>query len=233
MRSIKRFFRFILILIVIAITVFVAVGHKKYETAKEVLALDEAVRNIKSIDNYTTIGELPDIYINAVVATEDRRFKYHNGIDLMGTVRAIIVDITQKELNEGGSTITQQLAKNIYFLQDNSPVRKMAEIFMALEIEKEYSKEEILELYFNVIYYGSGYYNIYDASVGYFGKAPIDMTDYEATLLAGVPNAPSLYSPKVNPDLAKKRQEKVIDCLLDEQYITKDEAAQILLKMRK
>ena len=81
----------------------------------------------------------------------------------------------------------------MYFQKDNSPTRKIAEIFMALRIEREYSKNEILELYVNGIYYGSGYYCLYDASEGYFGKAPWDMNDYEATLLAGIPNAPSAY----------------------------------------
>jgi membrane peptidoglycan carboxypeptidase len=99
---------------------------------------------------------------------------------------------------------------------------------MALHIEKEYSKDEILELYMNGIYFGSGYYNIYDASVGYFDKTPQEMNDYEATLLAGVPNAPSVYSPKVNPDLSKKRQEKIIDCLIECEYITADEGDKIL-----
>lgn len=228
MRRIKRFFGFVFLIIIILVTVFAMIGYKKYQSALEQKPLHLVIEEIKSIENYTYIDEVPDIYINAVIAAEDRRFKYHNGFDLIGTLRAIVVDITKREFVEGGSTITQQLAKNLYFQNDNSPLRKMAEIFMAFQMEQELSKEEILELYFNAIYYGSGYYNIYDASMGYFGKPPLKMNDYEATLLAGVPNAPSVYSPKVNPHLAKKRQEKILECLVDKKYITKEEALKIL-----
>lgn len=139
-----------------------------------------------------------------------------------------MTDIKEMSLKEGGSTITQQLAKNMYFPLDNTLERKIAEILTAFKIEKEYSKDEILELYFNCIYYGSGYYGIYDAAQGYFGKVPSKMTAYEATLLAGVPNAPSVYSPKVNPELAHKRQEKVISTMLETEALTESEADEIL-----
>ena len=115
-------------------------------------------------------------------------------------------------------------------MNDDTLTRKIAEIFTAAELEKTFSKKEILALYFNVIYYGSGYYNIGDASQGYFGKKPYDLTDYEATLLAGLPNAPSAYSPDKNPDLAKKRQKKVVDAMVRMKYLTREEANVILAK---
>ena len=136
-------------------------------------------------------------------------------------------DIKAWELLEGGSTIAQQLAKNLYFPNDHTLERKIAEIFMALEIEREYEKEDVLEFYVNGIYYGSGYYNIYDASMGYFGKAPSEMNDYECTLLVGIPNAPSIYSLKVNPDLAHKRQSKVLECMVELEYISDEESEAI------
>ena len=228
MKTIKRFFGLVFLIIFVIIGLIVWSGYSKYETALSNTPLSDAVDKIRSIDNYTAIYEVPEMYKNAVIAAEDRRFYLHKGFDIIGTARAVIVCIKTKELSEGGSTITQQLAKNMYFPQDNTPTRKLAEIFMALHIEKEYSKDEILELYINGIYFGSGYYNIYDASVGYFSKAPQEMNDYEATLLAGVPNAPSVYSPKVNPELSKKRQEKIIDCLIECEYITADEGDKIL-----
>lgn len=224
MRGIKKLIRFIILFVLIIAVIFVATGYKKYKTALSELPLNDAVMRIKGIENYTAINSVPQMFIDAVVATEDRRFFLHDGFDIIGTARAIIVDIQEKKLVEGGSTITQQLAKNMYFLNENTPIRKIAEIFMACEIENHYSKNEILELYFNTIYYGSGYYCVHDAAMGYFNKLPSQMSDYEATLLAGVPNAPSVYSPKVNPDLAKKRQEKIIDCLIDEEYITAEQA---------
>lgn len=228
MKKIKRFFRFILFIILIAAGVFVYLGYRKYKTAIEAKPLYQAVEELQSEDNYTVISDLPQIYIDAVVAVEDRRFYYHNGFDIIGTARAIITDIKSKTLAEGGSTITQQLAKNMYFPMDNSPIRKIAEIFMAFAIEKEYTKDEILELYFNGIYYGSGYYNIYDAAKGYYKKEPWKLSDYEATQLAGVPNAPSVYSPKNNLDLAEKRQDKVLRTMVDCDYITEEEMYEIL-----
>ena len=99
---------------------------------------------------------------------------------------------------------------------------------MAMKIEREYEKEDVLEFYVNGIYYGSGYYSIYDASEGYFGKEPKYMTDYECTLLVGIPNAPSVYSLNVRPDLAKQRQKKVIECMIELGYIKEDEGAKIM-----
>mgnify|MGYP001520399744 FL=1 len=133
---------------------------------------------------------------------------------------------------EGGSTITQQLAKNLYFTQEKKMERKAAEVFMAFALEKEYSKNEILELYMNTIYFGNGYYCIKDASEGYFGKAPEDMDDYESTLLAGGPNAPSQYAPTVNPALAAKRQEQVLERLVECGLCTEKRARETMAETR-
>ena len=212
----KKIKRIILLLVVVAICICgyeVKLGYDKYTDALSVKSLDVAVEEIMSKPHYTVYDDIPSVYFNAVVATEDRRFYKHNGFDIIGTTRAVLRDIKEKELLEGGSTISQQLAKNMYFPKDDTLQRKIAEVFMALKIEREYEKEEILEFYVNGIYYGSGYYCIYDAAKGYFNKKPIDMTADECTLLAGIPNAPSVYSLDANPDLAKKRQEKVIECM--------------------
>ena len=129
---------------------------------------------------------------------------------------------------EGGSTITQQLAKNTYFTQEKKVERKIAEIFMAFDIEKNYSKDEILELYVNIAYYGSGYNTPKEASKGYFGKLPNDMTDGECIMLAGVPNAPSVYNPKANRKLAKQRQKQVANKMIEYGYLTKEKANEVL-----
>ena len=110
------------------------------------------------------------------------------------------------------------------FSQKKTFYRKVAELFVVRKLEKNYSKDEILELYINNIYYGNGYYNIYDASMGYFNKKPSDLTLYEATLLAGVPNAPSLYAPTANEKLAKERQVQVLDAMVKNNYLSQDEA---------
>ena len=174
------------------------------------------------------LADLPEIYLDAVVAVEDHRFEQHCGIDIIAIARAAWNNIKSWSLREGGSTITQQLAKNLYFTQERSFIRKAAEVFMAFRLEQTYSKDEILELYVNSIYFGDGYYCVRDASAGYFGKEPADMTDDEATLLAGIPNAPSVYSLTANPDLAAQRQQYVLQQMVKYGYLGEEEAAAIL-----
>lgn len=194
-------------------------GYTYYKDALGEKSLEEMALEIRSIDHYTTIDELPEIYKNAVISVEDQRFYDHGGIDLLAIARALYHDILAGSFVEGGSTITQQLAKNQYFSQEKDITRKIAEVFMAFDIEKAFTKDEILELYLNSIYFGDGYYCVADACEGYFGKEPSEMNDDEATLLAGVPNAPSVYAPTVNPQLARQRQQQVIQQMIDCGYI--------------
>ena len=203
-------------------------GYDMYKEAIQETPLEEKVEEIKSKANYTKISELPQMYLDAVISVEDHRFYKHSGIDVIAIGRALINDIKAMDFVEGGSTITQQIAKNEYFTQEKKITRKIAEVFMAYEIEKNYLKDEILELYINTIYFGNGYYCIKDASEGYFGKEPEDLTDYESTLLAGVPNAPSKYSPTVNLELAEKRQEQVVERLVACGLFTKERALETL-----
>lgn len=228
MKTIKRMLWLFLVILVIVAGVQIKGGYDKYQQALTDRPLTDVLEGLQGKENYTQYENVPEIYYKALVAVEDRRFYKHNGFDIIGTTRAIYNDIRANELLEGGSTISQQLAKNLYFPQDNTLQRKIAEIFMAMKIEREYEKEDVLELYVNGIYYGSGYYSIYDASKGYFGKEPKDMTDYECTLLVGIPNAPSVYSLDVRPDLAEQRQKKVVECMVDVEYITEEEGNLIL-----
>lgn len=199
-----------------------------YKDALDKLPINKMVEEIKSKDNYTYINEMPKIYLNAVISIEDHRFYKHSGIDIVSIGRALLYDIKNLNFAEGGSTITQQLAKNVYFNQDKKIERKIAEIFMAFKLENELKKDEILELYLNTSYFGDGYYTVKEASHGYFNKEPNNLTDYEATLLAGIPNAPSIYAPTENPDLAKQRQRQVLDKMIEYGYLTKKEAKSIL-----
>ena len=220
MKTIKRILLLCLVAFVIVAGVQIKGGYDKYKNALEERPLDDVIAELQGKDNYTQYEDVPEIYYKALVAVEDRRFYKHNGFDVIGSARAVYNDIKAWELLEGGSTIAQQLAKNLYFPNDHTLQRKIAEIFMAMKIEREYEKEDVLEFYVNGIYYGSGYYTIYDASKGYFSKEPKDMTNYECTLLVGIPNGPSIYSLDVRPDLAKQRQKKVIECMIDKGYIT-------------
>ena len=207
---------------------FVWQGYQIYQQVIQETPLDDKVEEIRSKPHYTTISQLPDIYKNAVVAVEDKRFFRHGGIDLLSTGRAVVTNIREKKLAEGGSSITQQLAKNLYVSQEKKFLRKVAELFVAFDLEKNYSKDEILELYLNTIYFESGYYCVYDAAEGYFGKEPGQMNDFESTLLAGLPNAPSVYALTNKPELAAQRQRTVLECMVDQKYLTSDDAKEIL-----
>lgn len=228
MKIIKRVLLILSVFLLIIGSVLVYQGYDMYKDAINEISIEEKIENIKSnTENYAYIQDLTQDYRNAVIAVEDRRFYKHSGIDLISIARAIITDIKQMKLVEGGSTITQQVAKNVYFTQKKEITRKIAEIFMAFEIEDVCSKDEIFELYVNTSYFGDGYYCVADASQGYFDKKPIDMNTYESTLLAGIPNAPSIYAPTKNPELAKQRQAQVIFKMVKYGYLTQEEADKI------
>ena len=227
----KKFKKVLLVLILIILSIFaiyIGQGYKMYKNALDDKPLEEMVQEIRSQKSYTKISNIPDIYKDAVIAVEDHRFYDHKGIDIIAIGRALLNDIRARELVEGGSTITQQLAKNMYFTQDKTLTRKIAEVFMAKKIESNYNKEEILELYVNYIYYGSGYYDIKSASLGYFDKEPQDLTEGESIMLAGIPNAPSVYNPKVSPRLARERQKQVIDKMIKYGKLSEGKADEIL-----
>ena len=224
----KKIILVILLILLSFVAIFVSKGYDMYKEAIEETPLEKKVEEIQSKKNYTKLSELPQTYINAVISVEDHRFYKHHGIDIIAIGRAIVNDIKAMDLVEGGSTITQQIAKNEYFTQEKKFTRKIAEVFMAHEIEKNYSKDEILELYINTIYFGNGYYNIVDACKGYFGKEPKDMTDGECIMLAGIPNAPSVYNPKENSTLAKQRQQQVADKMVEYGFLTQEEENKIL-----
>lgn len=203
-------------------------GYSLYAEALEEKPLEQRVAEQRAQPGYTAWEDLPETYLKAVIAVEDHRFYEHGGIDLLAMGRALWNDLRTWSFAEGGSTITQQLAKNLCFSQEKSIVRKVAEVFAAWDLERRYSKDEILELYVNSIYFGSGCYNVGSASETYFGKEPKDMTDSECTMLAGIPNAPSVYDPTANPDLALQRQRQVVERMVAEEFLTDGQAAAIL-----
>lgn len=228
----KKFLKFLLCILLVAISIgliWVGTGYKMYQDAIKAMPLEKKIANIKEIPNYTKLEELPQMYINAVISVEDHRFYQHGGIDIIAIGRAVINDIKAMSFVEGGSTITQQLAKNVYFTQEKKLERKIAEVFMAFDFEKALEKSEILELYLNTSYFGDGYNTVKEASRGYFGKEPKDLTDGECIMLAGIPNAPSVYAPTKNMDLAKQRQKQVALKMVEYGYLTEKQMEDILL----
>nr|WP_216354397.1 PBP1A family penicillin-binding protein [Gilliamella apicola] len=168
-------------------------------------------------------NEIPPVVVNAVIATEDARFYEHFGIDPVGIVRAMYIGLKQKGFSQGGSTITQQVAKNFFLTPEKSISRKAKEIILAIRMEKELTKEEIMTLYLNMINFGSRAYGVAAASYTFFGKTPEQLTIDEAALLAGLPNAPSAYNPISHPERARTRRDWVLGRMLDQSYITQSQ----------
>ena len=224
MKLFKKLLIILLILFVVVVSILLIIGFSYYSNTLKQKPLITRVEEITSKENYTSFDKLSENYIHAVIAVEDHRYYSHGAIDPIGIARAFYTNIRDGEFDEGGSTITQQVAKNVVFNQDKNLIRKLGEIFAAYDLEKNYSKDEIFALYVNSSYFGDGYYCIYDASMGYYDK---DLTLSEASMLAGVPNAPSVYAPTVNPDLAKKRQRHVLNKMVEYGYISREEADNI------
>lgn len=224
----KIFKRIIIILFVLIVVAGLGVGmygYTLYEDKLDEQPLADKVSDVRNSYNFVSIEEVPDDYINAIIAVEDHRYYDHGAIDIIGLGRALFTNIKNGEMQEGGSTITQQVAKNLYFIEeDNVFRRKIAEMFMAIDIENNYNKEDILELYINTIYFGDGYYGIKEACAGYLNKEPKDMNLAESTMMAGIPNAPSVYAPTANKELCKQRQNKVISSMVEHGYISREQA---------
>lgn len=202
-------------------------GYGMYWKAVHDKPLETRVEEIRAMEDFTPYSELPQFFINATLAVEDHRFKWHMGVDPIAICRALWTDVKARSFVEGGSTITQQLAKNLLFSQEKRIERKIAEMIAALVMEHKYTKQEIFELYVNTAYFGSGHYGIYQASMGYFGKEPSELTDYEAAVLAGVLNAPSAYSPDSHEDLAQQRANQVLNKMVKYGIISREEVEKI------
>ncbi|MDF7669989.1 PBP1A family penicillin-binding protein [Orbaceae bacterium ESL0721] len=174
--------------------------------------------------------QIPPMIVKAVIATEDSRFYEHYGIDPVGILRATYVSLKHKEFSQGGSTITQQVAKNFFLTPEKSISRKMREMILAIRMEKALSKEEIMALYLNMINFGSRAYGIASASYTFFGKAADNLTIDEMALLAGLPNAPSAYNPISHPDRALMRRDWVLHRMLEQGYISQNEYDEAIKK---
>lgn len=189
------------------------VGEFKYENQRRIL-----------ID----YDQIPQIVINSIVAAEDAAFWKHEGLDYMGMVRALIVNIKQGHWSQGGSTITQQVTRSLLLTKEKKLARKLKEMILAQRIEQKLRKEDILTLYLNEIYFGNGAYGIEAAAENYFEKNVKELTLSESALLAGLPQAPSRYSPYWNASAAKARQRYVIEQLLSEKLIAPIQAQKAL-----
>ena len=216
----------IIILVIFSILFFI--GYDSYSKVLKEKPLFDRINEITSKESFVKFDDLSKNYINAVIAIEDHRYFDHGAVDYLSIIRAIFTNLKEGEFEQGGSTITQQVAKNVFFSQERTLARKLGEVFGASDLEKNYSKNEIFAIYVNTAYFGDGYYGIYDACKGYYNKEPKDLTLYEASMLAGVPNAPSIYAPTINPELAKQRQKQVLNAMVKYGYISESDKSNVL-----
>ena len=221
-------FAAIIALLMIIAGIFAIKGAVMWKAARESSPIEQTVTRLRSDENFIIYDDLPEFYINAVISTEDRKFEKHGGVNFSSIMRALLYDVRTLSFDQGGSTITQQVAKNIWFTGEKRIERKFAELYAAFSLEKALTKREIFELYVNSIYFGSGYYGIADAARGDFGKDVSELSDYECAMLAGLPNAPSAYSPDASPELAQQRLLVVLDSMKDNSVLTSEQAELVM-----
>lgn len=181
---------------------------------------------------FTPYEEISPYLIKAILAVEDSRFYQHRGVDPIGVLRAAVYDLTHRGAHQGASTITMQLARNVFLSAKQTLERKIKEILLASQIEKKFTKDEILELYLNQIYFGGGAYGVQAAAKTYYNKNVKDLTVSEAALIAGLPQAPSEFSPLVSERAAKHRQILVLGRMYDQKFLTYKEYRKALLEAR-
>lgn len=174
--------------------------------------------------DYMALDDMPEHLVNAFVAVEDRRFYRHWGVDIRGVMRAIRANLHTGDIAEGGSTITQQLSRNLFLNLDQNMARKVAEMSIAFQLERRYTKDEILEMYINQVNFGVGNWGVVRAAQAYFGKDVADLTIGESALLAGLVQAPNSYAPVKSWDLAIARQRYVLSRMAEQGFISQEQA---------
>ena len=194
----KRLFALLLVSVVIfgVLTFpYIKSGYRMYKQAVEQMPIEQKVEEIRAKDGYTPFEEISPIFVQTLINSEDRRFYQHFAVDPISLVRAVVANLFHKEYAQGGSTLTQQLAKNMYFSFDKHLERKVAEVFVAVQLEKMYTKDEILALYSSVVYFGQNCYGVKHAAGYYYGTQPHLLNEQQSKELVRALKAPSVYNP--------------------------------------
>lgn len=190
--------RLFIIILLAALTFLGYYGYLGYEMYQDVIdekSLVDRIKELETKDNYVELDQISPIYQELVIDSEDKRFYDHGPVDYIGLARAMATNVVTMSFKEGGSTITQQLAKNLCLSFEKSLDRKIAEVFIARELESDYSKDEILEMYLNITYLGEGNYGIKEACNYYYDIEPIELDEQQAKVLVKTLKAPSVYNP--------------------------------------
>ena len=229
MKTLKRLCGILLLCLLSVIVTLFGQGYVRYKREIQAKPMEEAVAAYTSDPDYVPFAEIDEDFVNAVIAVEDKRYFTRKGYDVIALCRALYHNFLARGMVEGGSTITEQIAKNLYMEGYVTGLEeKTAEIIIMLELEKVFSKEELFALYANMNYYGDGYWGIKDAAEGYYDADCSDLSLAQAAILAGIPNAPSIYQLSTGYEGARSRQEWVLQTMCNNGFITKEEAGKAL-----
>lgn len=227
----KKFFKSLLIILILALAVsgiwYFQFSKRNAERLEQADPIDAKIQQVMNGENWVPSEEIPDFLKEATVSVEDSRFYIHHGIDVISLSRAVFSQLIPGMEKSGGSTISQQVVKNLYGMYGKGLPWKGTEILMALDLEKKYSKDEILTIYLNIINYGDRHFGIGEASSGYFMCLPMQLDQAECSLLAGIPQSPSAYQLSDHYQQAKWKQKVVLDSMVRNDMITQTEADQI------
>ncbi len=231
MKIIRTIFRFLLLIFLLLILNFFYKGVVLYHEVIKEDTIEDTIKSIREKDSFILVDEVNPMFLDAIISVEDHRFYEHAGFDIISFSKAVIRDVKERRFASGGSTITQQVSKNLFFSFEKKISRKVAEYIVAKTIESSYEKEEILALYINIIYYGLGSYGINDAANIYFDKMPNELTDLESIILAGLPKAPSVYSS--DRELIYKRTLDVLNAMEKYKKINNEQKNKFVDKLNK
>ena len=223
----RRFLTILTLALLLLVTLGFSIRWPELQIPQASIVYDISGTPIRGLAEQNQINisleDIPDSFILAVISVEDKNFYSHHGVDFTGILRALLTNIRQGEVAAGGSTISQQTAKNLFLTNERTLTRKIKELFYAIQLEREYSKDEILTMYCNTIYFGQGAYGVEVAARTFFAKPARELTLAESALLAGLPQWPNGYNPYVDPQAAISRQKIVLNRMVEEAVITVEE----------
>ncbi len=228
MKKVLRFIRNLLLILIVLTGIAGGLlfrrGYVRYREAVEDTPVAESAGTYLSCGNCLAFEEIDPDFVNAVVSAEDKRFFTRSGFDWIALTRALISNLKAGKAVEGGSTISQQIAKNLYFISVPRELdEKLAEVFIMSDLEKQYTKESLFAIYSNMNYYGDGFWGLKQAAAGYYGTEASELTAAQAAMLAGIPNAPAIYQLSTGHDLALQRQRRILSAMRKNNYISEEE----------
>lgn len=227
---IKKCIKFIFTFVLAVLLLLTGLGYLQYTQVTMEMSVDSKIEEIKNQHDFVELPQISPFLQKATIAIEDKRFYAHGGLDPIALLRVARDSFNARMIVGGGSTITQQLAKNMYFDYEPSLIRKFAELFVVFELERKYDKDTILACYLNIINYGDNYFGISQAANGYYGIDPMQLSLEQSSLLAGIPQSPSNLQLSNHSEYTIRKQKAVLDAMLRESMISETEYKVAMIK---